>query len=559
MKVCSSRGSYRMSVRMQVAALALSGSVVLTADLRADPTPASVLIGHDAFSTVISSSRQVGAIAGVFEGTGADQCADATVIPITVGARGEPATIVILGDNTPATGPDCDTVFQGAPMWWEAFEIDREASVSVVLCGTEPVQRPSTPKLIAACPEPGTTTCGADVLATFTGRNFFCDDGNFGLFYDLLPPGIYYYPVFSNGAVLQGGQGPYQITIIAEGDLIIDPCTEDCVGPDVITGHVAIQDGRFVGGGLSQLGREGEIGSGTVGLGVDTTSCNKGDVPARWFALPSVDHPVMTGNLYRMDTVAQSVRFEQVGQAWIKHGFGSANANECGFGCGCPAGGCRVEYVEVGCSDTYSGGQFEPCGGGSMGLMAPRAIIHPYTGAMPEGGDLGPGGGCDRNFPAANHIGHDHPPPTGGSAFGEPGILHRLQVRDVELTPELNEGSRYFAEGLYIVPHEYVEGNGNQNNNVSYRECAVEGPDEEGVFTFPMLTDTFAEQPAIRAWPGASFSRIEPAPMSDGIATLAYEVTDLGNGTWHYEYVLHNQNMDRSMGAFPCPCRMAPP
>ena len=50
---------------------------------------------------------------------------------------------------------------------------------------------------------------------------------------------------------------------------------------------------------------------------------------------------------------------------------------------------------------------------------------------------------------------------------------------------------RYFAEGLYIVPHEYIEANGRQNNNVSHRECAVAGPDEEGVFTFAMLSDTF--------------------------------------------------------------------
>ena len=36
----------------------------------------------------------------------------------------------------------------------------------------------------------------------------------------------------------------------------------------------------------------------------------------------------------------------------------------------------------------------------------------------------------------------------------------------------------------------------------------------------------------------------------DGIAVLGHEATDLGGGTWHYEYALYNMNMDRAIWSF---------
>ena len=219
------------------------------------------------------------------------------------------------------------------------------------------------------------------------------------------------------------------------------------IGPDVITGIVS----KAEAGGTLMLGREGPIGSGTVGLGVSTTSCNKGDMTANWFELPNVDHPLMLANLYRLRTVAGSDRLEQIGQSWLKHGFGSSNDDECGFGCQ----GARFNELGVGCSDTYGAWQFEPCGIAN-GLMAPRSAINPYTVEMAEGPLLGPGGGCDLNYPSANHEGHNHT--TDPNTNFASGISHRLQVRDVDLMPELNPGVRYFVEGQYLSPHEAREG-----------------------------------------------------------------------------------------------------
>ncbi|RME40612.1 MAG: hypothetical protein D6788_02960 [Planctomycetota bacterium] len=317
----------------------------------------------------------------------------------------------------------------------------------------------------------------------------------------------------------------------------VDPARAQ-VGPDVITGHLY---------GLEQLAREGPIGSGTVGLGVWTTMCNKGDADIHIEPLPAIDHPVMLGNLYRLSTVNGATRFEQIGQSWIKHSFGSSNDNECGFGCG----GGPLNRVPPGCSDTYAAIQFDPCGLGTEGLMAPRSAIHPYTGALPPGPELGPGGGCPRNFPSANHIGHHHQ--FDASGIFVTGISHRLQVQDVDLMPGLNPGARYFMEGQYIAGIEFREGNGNQFNNVAHREVEVVGPDMDGLFTFNNLSDTFSESPAVDAWTTAQQTILEPAPLADGRGILAYEATPIGGGLWHYEYALYNMNNDASFGSLSIP------
>jgi hypothetical protein len=170
---------------------------------------------------------------------------------------------------------------------------------------------------------------------------------------------------------------------------------------------------------------------------------------------------------------------------------------------------------------------------------------------MLGGPDLGPSADCPSNYPASNHIGHDHPYDLGSFAYS--GIDHRLQVLDADLLPAVNPGARYFAEAHYITSDEYVLANGNQNNNVSHQEFGVSGPDANGFFTFTALSGTVVESPAIDAWPGASQSMIEPYPLEDGRAFVAYQVTELGGGRWHYEYIIYNMHLDAAIGRFAVP------
>src|SRR5262249_36967503 len=57
-------------------------------------------------------------------------------------------------------------------------------------------------------------------------------------------------------------------------------------GSDVIVGNV------------EDVAQEGSAGT-QVGLAIGTASCNNGDQPIDWFALPNTDHPVVPQNLYR--------------------------------------------------------------------------------------------------------------------------------------------------------------------------------------------------------------------------------------------------------------------
>ena len=96
-------------------------------------------------------------------------------------------------------------------------------------------------------------------------------------------------------------------------------------GPDIITGDIG-----------SDFGRHGAIWSqrepGRLGCRHHLVQCGKRIVD--FFPLPETNHPVIPHNLYRMSGGSgNDERFEQIGQSWVKHAYGSANDNECGFGC----------------------------------------------------------------------------------------------------------------------------------------------------------------------------------------------------------------------------------
>jgi hypothetical protein len=297
-------------------------------------------------------------------------------------------------------------------------------------------------------------------------------------------------------------------------------------GPDVIVGELP---------NTQQFGRSGPAGSGTVGLSVGTTSCNKGSVPLNWNALPNRDHPMIPMNLYRLRTAADGTdRMEQIGQSWMKHAFTALQMNACSFGCSSSS-----PQLGVGCSDPYGVGlNASQCG------LGPRAALNPYTGAIPVSGNLG-SSSCGASYLARDHRDHTHD-----------GISHRIQVLDVDLMPSLNPGARYFSEGQYVTPHEFDNPDGlanqNMNNNVSHREVGVtEGT--PGNFTFPNIGPTVREEPSLNEWTGATQVVIEPQTFIDGHAVLAYEVTQTAPSTWHYEYGIYNMNLDRSIDSFAVP------
>ncbi len=325
----------------------------------------------------------------------------------------------------------------------------------------------------------------------------------------------------SIGAVMR----PIEITQLVNGEmksLVMPPLQGAAAGanaPDVVHGPDVIV------GNVQSVQQFGSAGT-QVGLAAGTDSCNNGDQPVDWFALPQTDHPVVPQNLYRMSGGASNnERFEQIGQSWMKHTFEALEDTVCGT---CNTSGCTTgTHLCPGCSDPY----VASLNAGQTGLGS-RAWINPFTGAFPS--------------TANSHTGHSHD-----------GVSHRIRVEINDLNTTLNQGATYFAEAAYLTPHEYTwcqshPGECNMYNNVSYRQFNVTGTTS---FTFSPAANTVRMQPAIMAWvgTGATVSQVEPDPGNDGIWFMGYKVTNPSAGVYHYEYALYNQNLDRSIQSFSVP------
>jgi hypothetical protein len=289
-------------------------------------------------------------------------------------------------------------------------------------------------------------------------------------------------------------------------------------GPDIIVGDMS---------GLQHFGSSGT----QVGLATGATSCNNGNVPFHFYQLPDPDHSVVSQNLYRMSGGSSNdERFEQLGQSWNKHTFGASQENACSFGC---TPFPDASELGVGCSDPYSAGQNGFQGNTNSGALGSRAWINPFTGIFPV------------SPRPENHTGHTH---TGTS--------HRILVNANDLNTTMNTGATYYLEVQYDSPQEYAwcqthPGECNMYNNASYRRYNVTGT--TGPFTFVPVGSTVRMTPATGAWTGATSSTIEPAPGVDGRAFVVYKVTNPSAGVWHYEYAIHNQNLDRSIQSFSVP------
>ncbi len=272
-------------------------------------------------------------------------------------------------------------------------------------------------------------------------------------------------------------------------------------GPDIIVGD------------LHQLQRWGRMNNITA-FSVGTISCNAGDLAVQWVAGTS-SHPVIAQHMYRY----KDGRFEMIGQSWVKHGFtaltGSLCQSQFGYGCQGPGG----SILSPGCSDPYSSSL-----NGSYTYLGPKHEINATKGtfAYPFG-----------NYPNSSPIGK------------------RLQVHDNDLEPDLNQGAVYYVEGQYVAADDAAAGNA--LNNASYRRVNVsEGSAFFYNISFVPGHPTVRELPAIYAWqvhnPDVVIQEFD-VPQ-DGRFIVAYRVEDNGDGTWSYEYAVHNLNSFRSAGRF---------
>lgn len=274
--------------------------------------------------------------------------------------------------------------------------------------------------------------------------------------------------------------------------------TASTAGPDVIVGDLQ---------NTQRWGRVGDITAYSVG----TTSCNMGDQRLNWFASTN-QHPVIGQNMYRL----KDGRFEQIGLSWMKHGFFALSGSLC-TPCTDPTDGSQLG---VGCSDPYSSGL-----NGEQSNLGPRYQVNATTGFFP--------------YPFSA--------PAPAATIGR-----RMQVKDADIDPDLNVGAQYFVEGHYVTPDDAAAGN--NNNNASYRRVTVVESSPNN-FAVNNAGATQREKPGIQAWRDLDQEvRIVYVDVpNDRRLLLGYKVTDLGDGTWHYEYAIQNLNSDRSAGSFTVP------
>jgi hypothetical protein len=282
-------------------------------------------------------------------------------------------------------------------------------------------------------------------------------------------------------------------------------------GPDVIVGDMHQTKHHTTGGPVLKDGTPYRAYS------IGTVSCNQGDVPLKWFQ-ESTFHPVIPQNLYRV----KDGRIQQIGMSWLKHGFCALQQEACGP-CNPYGPNCET-HLGIGCSDPYSADL-----NGSQGNLGPRYEVNASTGVFA--------------FPFAFR-----------NVTGD-ALYKRLQVKQSDLDPAQNPGAVYVAEAMYIHPDDATNGNG--WNNASHRRVTVQAN-----YSLQLEDTTNRTRPAIFAWrihgngpnqvdAGVTLKSLDVA--NDGRYWLAYKVTDLGNGKWHYEYAVENLTSDRSGGSLSLP------
>jgi hypothetical protein len=274
------------------------------------------------------------------------------------------------------------------------------------------------------------------------------------------------------------------------------PCSTSA-GPDVIVGDLQEIENYAAGGGLD-----------AISLG--TFSCNIGTSNLNWFASTN-QHPVIGGALYRWRTTGGYGTFEQIGMSWLKHGFFALSLNLCCANCQSTDG----TTLGVNCADPYTASR-----NGTQFGLGPRWQVNAHTGAF--------------TYPPAN------PSWSGTTA-------RRLEFAQSDAVT--TAGVRYFAEGQYVTPDDAAAGN--QNNNASYRELAIDA----GGANFSFAGSTQRELSAIRAWPLVESGVVlqDVQVPGEGLFVVGCKTTSLGGGQYHYEYAVYNMNSDRAGGSFTIP------
>ncbi len=264
-------------------------------------------------------------------------------------------------------------------------------------------------------------------------------------------------------------------------------------------------------GSLTALGRMGTFPNGVNGLAMSTTSCNVGTENIPWFAPMDERHPVIAQQLYRL----KDGRLEQIGIAWVKHGFLSTNSSGCGT-CQNPGSG---NWLGVRCTDTYGAGL-----NGSRTWLGPRDEINPLIGRWT----------CRGSYFAGYR---DDCVDRRGGTFNP--VQHRLEVLDADLNVP---GALFFMEAYYISQDDF-----DRYNNAGWRSVNANWTGSNWSFTNQSAQ---TQGPVILSW---GDMRNIAIPSDEGDAIVAVRVLDLGGGNFNYDFAVYVHTVDRQVESFAVP------
>lgn len=282
-------------------------------------------------------------------------------------------------------------------------------------------------------------------------------------------------------------------------------CGSAFAQPDVIVGDLT---------GVSSYTAQTIDGVTYRAFSVGTTSCNAGTAPLQWIASTN-RHPVIGQSIFRVRTINGARQFDQIGGGHLKHGFTALQGTVCYSNCVANPNGSALG---VHCSDPYGASL-----NGQQSGLGPRDEVNVWSGYFPY-------------------------PFTSRSYSGS--IARRIQVRTTDLDPALNPSAVYFCEGHYVAADDAEAGK--HDNNMSYRRLTLGGTNPNYTFTNATGSTTQRTLGAIRGWgtveTGVTY-RVIDIP-GEGKVELAYKVTPIAGGMYHYEYAIHNINSDRAVAGF---------
>jgi len=241
-------------------------------------------------------------------------------------------------------------------------------------------------------------------------------------------------------------------------------------------------------------------------------------------------HPYLIWNLYRTNADGS---IEQIGQSGVKHAFLTINVS-------CDENPGNGHILGRGCSDTYGTGN-----NNSTGDLGPRSEIIPSTGQW---------GRCGSVYDRIELVGDLAGTCSGGRDDGSPcsnlpgdpsceQYAFRMKVRESDLDQTLNPGASYRFESWYVVREDISIYNTMASRPVSINWASGHWQLTNGS---PLLLGPAIDQWVSRNTSNPNESSAELA-VNEGRARVAVKVTDLGDGTWRYDYAVMNFDFARAV------------